>query len=51
LAAVLQNPPDCCVITTDHSVFDYAAVVGSGALIVDTRNALKAHRAANIFRL
>jgi UDP-N-acetyl-D-glucosamine dehydrogenase len=51
LADALQRPPDCCVITTDHSVFDYAALVRSGALIVDTRNALKGDRSPHIFRL
>ena len=51
LEVALLSPPDCCVITTDHSVFDYAGVVKSGALIVDTRNALRSYRSSNIFRL
>jgi UDP-N-acetyl-D-glucosamine dehydrogenase len=50
-SAVIQHPPDCSVITTDHSSFDYAAIAGSGMLVVDSRNALKACRGANIFRL
>ena len=33
------------------TVFDYDAIVKSGALIVDTRNALKSHTGASIFRL
>ena len=41
LAAALAQPPDCAVICTDHSGFDYDALVDSGTLIVDTRNALK----------
>lgn len=31
---------DCVVIITNHSVFDYPAVLDSAQLIVDTRNAL-----------
>ena len=50
-AAALKNPPDCAIIATDHSVFDYDAIVRSGALVVDTRNALKGRDAASIFRL
>ncbi len=32
---------DCAVIVTDHSAFDYPAIVERARLIVDTRNALK----------
>ncbi len=32
---------DCVVIVTDHDAFDYAAIVKSAKLIVDTRNATK----------
>jgi UDP-N-acetyl-D-glucosamine dehydrogenase len=32
---------DCVVIVTDHSSYDYPSILGSAALIVDTRNALK----------
>jgi UDP-N-acetyl-D-glucosamine dehydrogenase len=32
---------DCVAILTEHSAFDYAAVVASAPLIVDTRNAIK----------
>jgi UDP-N-acetyl-D-glucosamine dehydrogenase len=35
---------DCVLILTSHSSFDYAAVAERAALVVDTRNALKAHR-------
>ena len=42
---------DCAVICTDHRVFDYAAMPKRFPLIVDTRNALKAHAAENVFRL
>ena len=51
LAEALRRKPDCAVICTDHSVFDYAAIAGSGVLVVDTRNALKAFDAPTIFRL
>jgi UDP-N-acetyl-D-glucosamine dehydrogenase len=42
---------DCVVIVTDHTKFDYAALVERSRLIVDTRNALKAFRSAKIVRL
>lgn len=32
---------DCVVIITDHRVYDYARLLASAELIVDTRNALK----------
>ncbi len=51
LAAALNQNPDCAVICTDHSKFDYDALVRSGTLIVDTRNALRGFTAANIWRL
>ncbi len=42
---------DCVVIVTDHSAFDYAALVERAALIVDSRNALKGFRSEKIVRL
>jgi UDP-N-acetyl-D-glucosamine dehydrogenase len=42
---------DATVIVTDHAATDYAPIVAKAALIVDTRNALRAFRAANIIRL
>jgi UDP-N-acetyl-D-glucosamine dehydrogenase len=51
LSAALQQKPDCAVICTDHTAFDYDALVKSGTLIVDTRNALRGVKAATIFRL
>jgi UDP-N-acetyl-D-glucosamine dehydrogenase len=42
---------DCAVIVTDHSVFDYRAIVDAYPLIVDTRNALKGEKSPKIFRL
>jgi UDP-N-acetyl-D-glucosamine dehydrogenase len=47
----IAGRPDCVVICTDHSVFTYDALVQSGVVIVDTRNALKDRQAPNIFRL
>jgi len=51
LEKALANRPDCIVICTDHSAFRYDALVDSGVVIVDTRNALKDRQAPNIFRL
>ncbi|HEX7137320.1 MAG TPA: nucleotide sugar dehydrogenase [Vicinamibacterales bacterium] len=51
LSAALEQKPDCAVICTDHAAFDYDALVKSGTLIVDTRNALRGVKAASIFRL
>jgi UDP-N-acetyl-D-glucosamine dehydrogenase len=42
---------DCVVIVTDHTAFDYPAVVASARLIVDTRNALRGISSPNIVRL
>ena len=51
LSTAIEQKPDCAVICTAHSVFDYDALVQSGTLVVDTRNALKNHQAETIFRL
>jgi UDP-N-acetyl-D-glucosamine dehydrogenase len=51
LGAAIAARPDCAVICTDHAVFNYDALVASGVLVVDTRNALKDRQAATIFRL
>jgi UDP-N-acetyl-D-glucosamine dehydrogenase len=42
---------DCVVIVTDHSAFDYQAMVARSRLIVDTRNALKGVESKKIVRL
>jgi UDP-N-acetyl-D-glucosamine dehydrogenase len=42
---------DCVVIVTDHKDFDYPAIIKNAQLIVDTRNALKGHKAKKIVRL
>jgi len=42
---------DCAVITTNHSVFEYAVMPKRFPLVVDTRNALKSNGAANVFKL
>jgi UDP-N-acetyl-D-glucosamine dehydrogenase len=42
---------DCVVILTNHSDFDYHAIVGRSKLIVDTRNALKGYESDKIVRL
>ena len=50
-ADVLPRPPDCAVICTDHSCFEWTALVASGIPIVDTRNALRDYDAPTIVRL
>lgn len=42
---------DCVVIVTDHSNFDYAKLLESAKLIVDTRNAMKGMESPKIVRL
>src|SRR4051794_18982850 len=42
---------DCVVIITDHSAFDYDALVNRAKLIVDSRNALKGRQNPKIVRL
>lgn len=42
---------DCVVIVTDHSEFDYAALLADAPSIVDTRNALKGINSPKVFRL
>jgi UDP-N-acetyl-D-glucosamine dehydrogenase len=42
---------DCVTIITDHAAFDYAAILGRAALVVDTRNAMKGLRSDKIIRL
>src|SRR5262245_12636854 len=51
MQSALGSKPDCAVICTDHSAFDYDALISSGTLVVDTRNALKGRGEATIFRL
>jgi UDP-N-acetyl-D-glucosamine dehydrogenase len=41
---------DCIVVITDHSAFDYDAMVAEADLIVDTRNAIRTP-AAHVFKL
>ncbi|HXN22692.1 MAG TPA: nucleotide sugar dehydrogenase [Candidatus Dormibacteraeota bacterium] len=35
------GPYDCVVIATDHSSYDYAAIVDAAKLVIDTRNATR----------
>src|SRR5580700_8872683 len=42
---------DCVVIITDHTDFDYKALLDSAKLIVDTRNAMKKFESEKIVRL
>jgi UDP-N-acetyl-D-glucosamine dehydrogenase len=41
---------DCVVIVTDHSQYDFRAIVDQAKLVVDTRNATRGIEAANIFK-
>jgi UDP-N-acetyl-D-glucosamine dehydrogenase len=50
-ADALRRRPDCIVICTDHSSFEWKPLVESGIPIVDTRNALRSFTAPNIVRL
>jgi UDP-N-acetyl-D-glucosamine dehydrogenase len=47
----LDEGCDCAVLCTDHSAFDYRAMIERIPLIVDTRNALKGFAAPAIVRL
>jgi UDP-N-acetyl-D-glucosamine dehydrogenase len=42
---------DCTVIITDHTAFDYAALMERAPMIVDSRNALKGVQSEKIVRL
>jgi UDP-N-acetyl-D-glucosamine dehydrogenase len=50
-AAAGATAADCVVIVTDHKGFDYAGLVRTARLIVDTRNALKGIVSEKIVRL
>jgi UDP-N-acetyl-D-glucosamine dehydrogenase len=42
---------DCTVVVTDHTCFDYGAIVQNACLIFDTRNALKNFHSEKVVRL
>jgi UDP-N-acetyl-D-glucosamine dehydrogenase len=50
-AAAGVSAADCVVIVTDHKSFNYAELVRTSRLIVDTRNALKGIAGEKIVRL
>jgi len=50
-AAALARRPDCAVICTDHSTFNWKALVDSGIHVVDTRNSLSSFSSPSIVRL
>ena len=50
-AQAILRKPDCFVICTDHSSFDWDTLIASRVLIVDTRNALRGYDAPTIVRL
>jgi UDP-N-acetyl-D-glucosamine dehydrogenase len=41
---------DCVLIMTDHSDYDYKAIVSESQLVVDTRNATKGIKSGKIVR-
>jgi UDP-N-acetyl-D-glucosamine dehydrogenase len=47
----LSAESDCVLVATDHSSFDYTAVLDRASLIVDARNVFKSHASAKIVRL
>jgi UDP-N-acetyl-D-glucosamine dehydrogenase len=47
----LAAAPDCYVVCTDHSAFNWKAIVETTVPIVDTRNALRDFNQSNIVRL
>ncbi len=50
-ALAVASRADCVVVVTDHTVFDYAAILDRAPLLVDTRNALKNYKSPKIVRL
>jgi UDP-N-acetyl-D-glucosamine dehydrogenase len=50
LTAETLAAADCVVILTNHTAFDYDAVVRHAPLVVDSRNAIK-RRAPHVFKL
>jgi len=42
---------DCCVVVTNHTAFDYDAILDRAQLIVDTRNAYKGRQSPRLIRL
>jgi len=50
-AAAGATAADCVVIVTDHKSFDYAGLVRTARLIVDSRNALKGIESEKVVRL
>jgi UDP-N-acetyl-D-glucosamine dehydrogenase len=47
----LVDRPDCMIVCTDHSSFDWKPIVESGIPLVDSRNALRGYSSPNIVRL
>ena len=47
----LVREADCVIIHTDHSLFDYASIVRTASLVIDTRNATAGLSGPHIVRL
>ena len=50
LKSEVLSTQDCVLIITDHSCFDYEAILEQSSLIVDTRNALGKNNSAKVVR-
>ena len=50
LSATTLRKYDCILIATDHTCYDYAWIAKMSPLVVDTRNATKGIRGANIVK-
>jgi UDP-N-acetyl-D-glucosamine dehydrogenase len=48
ISSDILNSKDCVVILTDHSAFDYRAIIANSRLVLDCRNALRRRRADNV---
>ena len=51
LSAAALREADILVVITNHSIYDWADISDRARVILDTRNALKAHQGPNIVRL
>ena len=48
---IMAAEADCVVVVTDHTTFDYPAILARAKMIVDTRNAFKNNSSNKIVRL
>ena len=48
ITADILSSMDCVVILTDHSAFDYRAIIANSRLVLDCRNAFRQRRGDNV---